>query len=121
MFVLMPRKNSGELHEFEFLAIQSGSDLRSPMLLNHRKFSFNEVLFIRCVSGGLTGCQRSDRQLGLIFDFISSTVVSKNPVVRRALVLIVSPRGQSQKSADREGGGKISPSAVSVSIGLSRS
>src|SRR2546426_6678865 len=34
LFVPVPRKNSGELHELEFLAVQLCNDFRSPMFVD---------------------------------------------------------------------------------------
>ena len=34
LLMMVPRKHSGELHQFEFLAVQLRNDLRSPMLVN---------------------------------------------------------------------------------------
>src|SRR5881396_3646729 len=33
-FVMVPGKDTGELHQFHFLAVQLRNDLRSPMLVN---------------------------------------------------------------------------------------
>ena len=61
------RKNSGEFHKLEFLAVQLGNDLRSPMFMDQTKFflqgGFDHTLFNysknksrRAVSVAL-GCQ----------------------------------------------------------------
>jgi len=38
LFVLMPRKNPGKLHQLELLAIQLGNYFGSPMLVDECKF-----------------------------------------------------------------------------------
>src|SRR5213594_2534579 len=39
-FVMVPGKDSGQLHQFHFLAVQLRNDLRSPVLVNQRKLLF---------------------------------------------------------------------------------